>query len=361
MMRPKILPLTSARFFAALYVMIGHAIIQLRLPPNLFVRTVGIGFVAVSFFFMLSGFILAIVYLAGDEPIDSGRFFVHRFARIYPVYFAAFLLEMPHYLYTHYQAIHSGSMQALVSIAATLGLMQAWFPEHTDINFPSWSLSAEAFFYLLFPLLGAALWRLKGWGNVWMGVLLYGVTVYTSTFMDGARKYNPAAYLPVFLLGILLARLYGELMRRPESAERLSASAPLLVAGSLLLFMCIPVFRLPVSDSELSHGVLAPIFGVIILALASGNRMLHSILSVEWLVVLGDASYALYLLHVPVSYIFRRFIENYQTPGFIVYIAVTIGLSVISLKWFETPTRRWLLRHWSRHKHTEASTPVFTR
>ena len=85
----KILPLTSARFFAALYVMLFHSVPTIPSqgnPHGVLTRIIGLGYVGVPFFFLLSGFILAIVYLKNSTPIDKRKFYLARFARIYPLY-----------------------------------------------------------------------------------------------------------------------------------------------------------------------------------------------------------------------------------------------------------------------------------
>src|SRR5487761_828074 len=92
----KILPLTSIRFFAAFYVLLFHAernLAALGWVPRVLMRIVGLGYVSVSFFFLLSGFILALVYLKDGRPVTRRRFYWARVARIYPLYLAAMLLD----------------------------------------------------------------------------------------------------------------------------------------------------------------------------------------------------------------------------------------------------------------------------
>src|ERR1700676_4406589 len=91
---PPLYPLTAVRFLAAFCVVVFH--FGGDLLPHLPVAARLIferGYISVSFFFVLSGFILAYTYLAGTRPFPAGRFFRARFARIYPVFLLAFLLE----------------------------------------------------------------------------------------------------------------------------------------------------------------------------------------------------------------------------------------------------------------------------
>jgi peptidoglycan/LPS O-acetylase OafA/YrhL len=91
------------------------------------------------------------------------------------------------------------------------------------------------------------------------------------------------------------------------------------------------------------HGLLAPLFVLVILALASGNRMLARTLSTPGLVLLGEASFALYLIHLPIGSILRKSIERFGMPMFLLYLATSVGLSIVSLLYFETPCRLWIL------------------
>ena len=163
--KPRILPLTSVRFFAALYVMLFHTVP--RIPSQtgqhgMVARTVALGYVGVSFLFLLSGFILAFVYLRNLPTVDKRKFYLARFARIYPLYLTAILLDFPHFLYTQRHITHQSWVHSISVLVATGGLVQVWFSDLQGLNQPGWSLSVEAFFYLLFPFIGAALWRIRG-------------------------------------------------------------------------------------------------------------------------------------------------------------------------------------------------------
>jgi peptidoglycan/LPS O-acetylase OafA/YrhL len=350
----RIVPLTSARFFAAFYVLLYHGVPNLPSLHNhhgLFTRIVSLGYVSVSFFFMLSGFILTIVYLKSNAPLNKRRFFVSRFARIYPLYLAALMLDLPHFLYAQRYITHASTERTLLSLIASIGLVQAWFVNLVGgLNAPSWSLSAEAFFYLLFPFVSPLLWRLRGRSVLWLSGLIYLGGIWLVKTVDGTRfhiskqSYNPIPHLFVFLLGIILAKFFVWIGRTPERSMLLQRTAPWLLLGSVVLFLTIPVFNLQIPENLMQHNLLAPLFALVILALASGNRVLFLLFSLDWLMVLGEASFALYLIHVPIASILRRWIEQYGTPMFLIYAGVTVALSVASLKWFEGPARRWILK-----------------
>src|SRR5215470_13120634 len=133
--------LTFTRFIAAMGIVFFHFAPQVPPFNYFFIRSAGIG---VSYFFVLSGFVLIVAY-AGKKT-SPAIFYKNRFARIYPVYFTA-LLVMGSYLWLR------GTLHATDLTLCIFGV-QAWVPTHThDINYPAWSLSVEFFFYILFPFL----------------------------------------------------------------------------------------------------------------------------------------------------------------------------------------------------------------
>ena len=96
--RPRLPALTSLRFFAAFHVVIFHfQAMQIFIGPAWFQKLSSIGYVGVSFFFVLSGFIL--VYTYAGRPIVLNNFWRARFARIYPSYAFSLLVTAPFFFY----------------------------------------------------------------------------------------------------------------------------------------------------------------------------------------------------------------------------------------------------------------------
>jgi len=348
--KPKILPLTSARFFAALYVMLYHTLPRWDVPnqwQDWVNKFVGMGYISVSFFFMLSGFILAVVYLKGNRPVNKRRFFVARFARIYPLYLAAMLLDTPHFLHVGLTLQHRPPWQMAAEFLATGGLVQAWLNLRM-LNPPGWSLSTEAFFYISFPFLGVALWRMRARLAIVASILIYGSGILVVLAMErlrgvGELSYQPFPHLFVFMLGVLLAKLFVWIGENPTRSQRMEWAAPWMLFGCLAGLLVIPMTSIASYVPLLQHGLLAPIFAVAILAFASGNGLISALFSAKWMVILGEASFALYLLHYPIHSILRSPIEHRGTPMFLLYLVGTIGLSVMSYFWLEIPARRWIL------------------
>src|ERR1700749_5000965 len=99
----KISPLTSVRFVAASLVLLHHSV-RVFLPllsvgtrhaaPEDFFGIISLASpVSASFFFLLSGYVLSLVYLDNGPAIDKSEFFTARFARLYPLYFAVLVLN----------------------------------------------------------------------------------------------------------------------------------------------------------------------------------------------------------------------------------------------------------------------------
>jgi peptidoglycan/LPS O-acetylase OafA/YrhL len=222
--------LTGLRFFAAFAVVIYHfARPALTGWPTFLQNLAGSGYVAVDFFFVLSGFVLSYSYLKQNGSITGAKssFYVARFARIYPAYLLAFLLAAPTNIMLSLHVNHLGTaiVKLLSSAVAVLTLQQAWTPWTAWAwNFPAWSISVEAFFYVLFPFAGPALARLRvkacliAFCLSWAAALVPPLILYVFRGTHGAPQlsdrlqmaveFTPLLRLPEFLAGILLGRLY---------------------------------------------------------------------------------------------------------------------------------------------------------
>lgn len=364
----KILPLTSMRFFAAFYVVVYHEsdnVSWLRGGANMFSRFCQLGYVSVSLFFFLSGFVLAIAYLGKDAvsarpSISLRNFFVARFARIYPLLFACLLLDLPHFFYTARGTPRVHFEPLFKLLVVSFGAMEAWFPNLMTLDSPSWSIAAEFFFYLLFPLLGSALWKLRAPAMALTAACLYiGGTVFVvylhALGVDRyASDYNPVTHLYGFLLGICLAKFYLFTNQHDRWHRRILQLSPVMLLASILTYLAIPVFAIPVPETLLQHGILIPLYAVAMLALCSGHRIIERLLARHSLVILGEASFALYLIHMPLAHILRRPMERYGAIGILAYLALAVGLSVLSFYRFETPSRRWIMNRFHARSRENA-------
>jgi peptidoglycan/LPS O-acetylase OafA/YrhL len=298
--------LTGLRTFAAVNIVLFHFS-----NPNWFgwlAPVVNAGYASVSFFILLSGFVLAYNYAgrARAGTLDKGRFWEARFTRLYPVYFLSLLLSW-RMVPVEYIA-HSHGMFWSGMVLSPL-LLQGWVPEiATFLNTPAWTMSAEASFYLAFPWL--ANWKrpervvpyMAKMAVVW-GLGLIPGTLYVILNPDGLAhpdrwsygpwlqvlKYTPLPHLMSFIFGVMLANL-DELVERAGNLRLI-----LGVGGFAATFLTLWLgARIPYA--VIHDGLLMPLFGCIILGLSGENKLAFAL---GWrpLVFVGEASYCLYLLH----------------------------------------------------------------
>jgi peptidoglycan/LPS O-acetylase OafA/YrhL len=377
-MSRKISPLTSVRFFAAFLVLWHHSV-RVFLPvfgrgdahsvPEDFSGIVSLAFpVSVSFFFLLSGYVLSFVYLRNGQAIDKSGFFAARFARLYPLYFVVLVLNMPKLLMSEVQqhGTKIGLTKTAEIFAANLVMVQGWYTSRLlRINVPTWSLCGEVFFYLCFPLLGVSLWKLRG-TRLWMTALALYVggqalvwTMRPHLSIEMALSLPPL-HLSTFALGVLLARWQTLRNDRRDKAPirpwQVNLVLALLIGGVLFSVRLVPFFGVP---APYNNGLLAPIFAALIWTLTVIPTPLSRWLSGRWLVALGNSSYALYLIHTPILTLFLHF-QWVAQMFYPVYVTVCVGLSLLSFHYFETPARLWLLEQFHAHSLRNATGTIST-
>lgn len=348
-----ILPaLTGLRFIAALGVVCTH-FGQTSLPRIL--RPIAYnGFTGVSLFFVLSGFILTYTY--ARRGTARRAFWLARFARIYPAYLLALVVATGPLIWNHELSgwAAAGASPALVLLTTPL-VLQAWFPwVHSVWDGPAWSLSAEAFFYAVFPFLLPLLTRipLRRLPLVLLAcyaVALIGPTVYahTHTNMDPAASLEivmfwPPMHLPEFVFGMVVGCIYLAPLHMTNRIASTLSSATCLVL----------LYTLNSGDAILSiysfNGLWTPQFGILILSLAYGHGPIARMLSTSAMMRLGEASYAVYLLHWPLHAWIERIIgvsdaeARASLPFFAAYLALTILSALIVYAAVEVPARRWI-------------------
>lgn len=371
--RAHIPALTGLRFVAALGVLCFHrGQAFLAGAPQPLQALVAHGYVGVSLFFVLSGFILAYTYCErAGERVSLRGFYEARLARIYPVYLLGLLIALPFGLVAWLAAPSLAARgQMALSFLASLLLVQAWHPDSAcGLNCPGWSLSVEVFFYLLFPFLTWAFFRSPRVLRLLCGACALlavlppvayallrpdGALVVgpaTHTFWVGVVKYMPVLHLGEFVLGIASAGLYvgaARSERRPGWLRSLFLAQPSWPAALLVALLA---WSGPWPHLLLHNGLLAPLFAWLIVALAlstSGDprprSVLVRLLAHPRLVLLGEASYCLYIVHMPLwmwcSALGRRLVSAQALEhAFPIYALIAIAASVGLFRRFELPAR----------------------
>ena len=340
----QIKPLTSLRFFAALWVVLYAYINELDLGVHF--GLIDHGYLGVDLFFVLSGFILSHVYLEdfGAGRFTYGTFISHRLARIYPLHIATLLFTV---LLLGVAAWNGVQLDANAgdpaALPAHLLLLQAWgLAPAASFNHPSWAISAEWFAYLSFPVVAFAAWRLRARPMLATGlavlllVVLYivfdavaGFPLTHATFQWGALRIVPA-----FLLG---AALY--LARRAGAVERPGIARTGAMAASLILIAAGSYSRADV--------VIVIACGLLVLSMSGLGRDGAGILSSPLLVYLGEISFATYMIYVPWKWVYLRLVNGLLGTGhapmpFIWWVAgllALVPLSMLAHHLIEVPCR----------------------
>ncbi len=350
---PSHLPaLTGLRFLAAAHVVIYHA-----LRPALVDGTAGptalaaSGASAVTLFFVLSGFVLVHVY---GVDVAARPFWAARFARLAPLYWAALLLAVPIGVIARARGVVADPLGP-VSLALVATGTQAWVPAAAlRWNPPAWSLSCELFFYALFPAIAGALGRRGSTGAATLGAVAWLVglalpVAYLVVDPDGLGapritdegtwlntvKLSPLARLPDFLVGVAAGVLWKNRVPLPRAAGPVALVLSLAAAASGL-----------VPALVLHNGALAPLFALVVWWLAAGENPLARALSSRPAQLLGEASYALYLLHVPL-FLWAMALTRQTTlpPRLALAVgALAVPAAVVAHLALERPARRWLRR-----------------
>lgn len=366
---PKLHALTSLRFFAAAMIVMLHAqgyfgVIQ---PLARFTLTQG-----VCFFFVLSGFILTYAYPSLDMR-GMRRFLVARLARIVPLHIVAFLLYIV-ILPAWYR--DSVSRDTHGTGLLTLFLLQAWVPVYrvqTAFNGVSWSLSVELFFYLCFPLL---LWRWRRTWRVKMALsflLVCGTVLIANRWLPhlphGAEVRDVVYFFPLarlweFVLGVATAHLWRYLRPRIRCDRWIGTALEVLILAATLAIM----FQSgawarhaghwqivgPGGEAWLaSSGLVCLPFAALICVMAFEWGWVARLLSCRPLVLFGEISFSLYLLHLLVCHYYVIHPAPFVAlPPWLLYIGfwlLILLMAYVGWSLIEVPCRRAIVGLWDRY------------
>jgi peptidoglycan/LPS O-acetylase OafA/YrhL len=361
--------LTSLRFFAAAMIVVhhGHPVFGSMGLAESFPLDQG-----VSFFFVLSGFILAYNYPVLVGEADILAFLKARIARIWPAHLAAIALVAV--LTMHLNVGRDSLSTAMFAAVANLFLFQSLIPIRKvffAFNPVAWSISTELFFYFAFPLLMAKSffdWRFK-LGLLAAVVVLhlwfvaawdipYDSMTLKSASVDGLIYINPAVRVFEFFSGILA---YWSFTRLRLYVNYSAWVFTLLEVGGVLLTLVVMYFTLHLPTfftTQDNHFIEIVafylhksgsfwVFALLIMVFAFAKGGLTKLLSLSPMILLGEISFALYLVH-------RTVLEWYQMNA--VYFehlpqwSIVIGYWLLALliayllhKIVENPCRKLLI------------------
>jgi peptidoglycan/LPS O-acetylase OafA/YrhL len=339
--------LTFYRFVAAALVVFNHldkSIVNFDFANQM-----------VTFFFVLSGFVMTVAYYSKEE-FSTQSYVIHRISRIVPVYLVALALIM----YVRPVSVSAAIMN--------LTFLQAWFPPYPlSANYPAWSLSVEMFFYVSFPLILANMKKVPAGQFMLVAVICWGFTqavsmnLLNSPFYTGfpSRSHDLIFYFPLghlcsFLLGMGAASMF--LHNKPQ--WRISAVPSFLAIAAILMLVAFD-YQLEVLISSmvgyefrLGGSFYAPLFTALILLTALSDNFFTRALSLKVPVLLGEASYAMYILQVPIIMLINNWIVPLTSfdkmERIALHLSLLTAISILTFYWIEKPGKRLVRRLYNR-------------
>jgi len=343
--------LSSLRFFAALFVVLFHNIQMsdtLKAAPKIFTA----GPQMVTFFFVLSGFVLVLAYCPDKMP-SLKTYAVKRLTRILPAYFIALALSVALLLY-----FSKGFSP--VAFVLNLLLLQSWFPSYPlSINGPGWFLSDLVFFYAVFPVVLMYLKKAQPSPIkfiilclfLWLCTQIVLTILLNTTFYKGSPSrshalifYFPLSHLCSFVLGMAGAYFF----ITQANPLKLSTAKSIVI---MLFLLCLIVLlienqltirkllgiRLPFYSS-----FYAPLFLLLVGCFCVSDNFITSILSIKPLIILGESSFSVYILQKPVRIILHSILEPMSIPYdifLLIYIVLLTALGILLLYTVDRPIR----------------------
>lgn len=341
------------RFAAALVVLFHHLL--LAIPGVVGVLALAqAGYVGVTFFFVLSGFVLTYSWTS-TRMVD---FYVKRAARIFPVHLLTALAMAA--------VLWRGGVNWPV-LPVNLALAQAWSPDpavHLSFVGASWSLSCEVFFYACFPLLYVVLSRCLHPVRWAFGIV--GVALGAGLLLSGGRPvvgeylyHLPLFRLTDFAVGILLCLA---VRRGWRVRVRPTAWVMLVVVGYVSVLSVQSLMHSGAEKSWLNSLVMVLPFGLLIASVAGreidgGDSLVRS----RAAVALGQWSFALYMVHGVVLAALFDHVHDLQGAAAIVVAGAIVAL-VVTLSWlmyalYERPVESAVRRRWLARRHSQLGVP----
>jgi peptidoglycan/LPS O-acetylase OafA/YrhL len=344
--------LTGIRGFAAFWVAFHHLREYRRaglLGMPVFSELSLSGWLAVDLFFILSGFIM--MHVHGEEfrsvSIERARSFIWlRFIRVYPAHAVALLLHLPLLVVSLMLGMHVNpdAFGARAFVLSALMLNGWGFPRSDGWNVPSWSVSAEWFAYLVFPVLALLVWqvRRRRTAALVMIAILGTVTLIGGSYSNWSKFMLPqwgtlVRVTSEFALGCLAYHFYLQPIG-PRLAEGIAQTAFIgLLAVSI--FIVSPVY----------NALSLVFFVLLVVGLSQADGPFARLLGTRPAVYLGRISYSVYIVHSLVLALYARIIQHIPAGNTAVefgvvamYAALVILASHLLYTLVEDPARRWL-------------------
>lgn len=354
---PRLDGLTGLRWWAALFVFCYH-MLEFAPLPSIAAAFLKFGYLGVTFFFVLSGFVLT---WAASPNVPTSTFYWRRFARIYPSHFVALLLAIP----VFYSMTPDTSQTwvkpfSFVILLLSFLLLQGWSTNPAILfsgNPAAWTLTCEAFFYAMHPLLSRALYRFTGRSAAWLaaavGLVAFSFRALTVAFPNSALSEIPLPPVRIteFAAGMALAWSL-----RTGWRPKVSVFAAVVTAGVALTAIALVPRQAPESLAaglleDFTGEIIGVVSAIVILAVAThalaGKK---SVFAKGLQVRLGEYSYAFYLVHATIMYAVLALLGVRPTSWLnlgwwatlcLLALGVAAALHHLVEKPFETRMRAW--------------------
>ena len=374
--------LTGIRFFAIFHIFLFHLVslygsekpegMENMLAgfddaPQTLVVFASNGWISTSLFFLLSGFILAYLYWGEEGQLTTTRrrFWLLRAARIYPIHLIVMTIIL--LMQTPWHLSQDMPLSTLVpSALATMALVQAWVPPWIPLwSWPTWTISALVFLYLIMPWLMTTLSRLSHRQMVIALIAMPFVSIIP-TLVYAARQAagapwsmnvdmfvanTPLFWVPYFAAGMLMTRIFSLSRFKP------TRSNPSWFAwGDAAFIVVIAIGCTPGIEQPLKffirQGLLMPLFVMMVLDLARGRGLMARVFSLPGTGYLGETGFSIFiwqnivLIVTYVSFMINPAIGPYQIWIAIVLIMV---LAIPSTYLVEKPVARFIRRKYIDH------------
>ena len=334
--------------------------------PDTFLTWLANGWMSTSFFFLLSGFILAYLYWGedGQLTISKKKFWLTRMIRIYPIHIL--LVVIAFLMMAQYHLSQGMSPLLLVSSGiATLALVQAWYPAFVPVwSWPTWTISALLFLYFCMPYLMPRLAALSRKKSIILlcslpFISLIPTCIYTLYFPPGSKlqmfwhifiSSTPIFWLAHFVAGMLLTRVFNITRYNTDfmNGRKSWFAWGDLALVAIIAITCIPGIVEPYKYF-LRHGLVMPLYIIILIDLAKGNGLAARLFSLPGMDFLGETSFSIFIWQTLVTAMCWGYImmnpagSDYQ---FVSAMAALIGVAIFSTYVLEKPLTKWLQRKW---------------
>lgn len=375
--KPRYAILDGLRGVAALVVILFHGFETYI--PFFGTQHINHGYLAVDFFFVLSGFVIGYAYDDRWDRMSTWSFFKRRLIRLHPMVVAGTLFGACLFFFgeSDYFSLIGGTepwkfflciVLGLLMIPAGTGLDIRGWGETNSLNGPNWSLTFEYIGNILYAFV------LRRLPTVVLGMLcvasafltmnlalgwdVFGFFAQPKYDVIGGWSITPdqmyvgfSRLLYPFLCGLLISRLLPKFITKENPS-----GSPLGIRGgfwwaSLLLVVLFAVPQIGgkscVADGLYQVFAIVVMFPVIVL-IGAGSKTTDK-RSAKWCETLGNLSYPLYITHFPFMYMQMAWVSSHKDSPVWHHVVLNLGILLVAigiawafLKLYDEPVRAWL-------------------